>query len=243
MKGKNMNNKFDELTRSTVQGVTRRAALKKFTAGIALAALLALPAGAAETPQTSTVLDPAGDSVFPFDLYGGALVPPYLDPVRASVSYSRGVFHFEVQMNGKIPAHPTPDFTPSVNHLGATIGILIDRKTAYHFQLRGQTDNYYFNFLVGALYSFADSGVGLPLGWSGYVIDMATFTTVPIPMQIRGDTLGFEINPASLGSPTAFDWMLTIECDPVPVIEEDRHDSLLLLDYVPDHGYARWPAQ
>src|SRR6185503_12083944 len=121
--------------------------------------------------------------------YGDAPVPPYLDAVRVSLSYSRGIFHFEIQMNGQIPVHPSPGLTPSVNHLGGTIGIMTDRKTASRLKFRGQTDTYHFNFLVGGLYSFADSGVGLPLGWSGFFIDMATFTAVPIPLQIRGDTL------------------------------------------------------
>src|SRR6185369_2034940 len=149
------------------QATGQTAALTKFAglASMALSALLGLSAAAAPNAQTSTVLDPAGDSVFPFDLYGDALVPPYLDAVRVSVSYSRGMFHFEIQMNGQIPAHPSPGFTPSVNHFGGSIGILTDRKTASHFKFRGQTDNYYFDFLVGGLYSFADSGVGLPLGW------------------------------------------------------------------------------
>jgi hypothetical protein len=35
----NMNNKFDELTKSMAQSVTRRAALKKFTLGLAAMAL------------------------------------------------------------------------------------------------------------------------------------------------------------------------------------------------------------
>src|SRR5207249_3237716 len=37
--GKNMNNKFDELTKSMAQSVTRRAALKKFGVGLAGMAL------------------------------------------------------------------------------------------------------------------------------------------------------------------------------------------------------------
>ena len=48
---KNMNNKFDELTKSLAQSVTRRAALKKFgvgLAGIVLASLVA-PKNAEET--------------------------------------------------------------------------------------------------------------------------------------------------------------------------------------------------
>src|SRR5947207_15421128 len=48
-KGENMNNKFDELTKSMAQSVTQRAALKKFgveLAGMALTGLLALPTGA-----------------------------------------------------------------------------------------------------------------------------------------------------------------------------------------------------
>src|SRR5438477_8622704 len=82
---KSMNNEFDQLTKSLPQTVAHRAPLRKFGLGrasMALAALLALPAAATDPKaQTSTVLDPAGDAVFPNDLYG-APVPPYLDMVR-----------------------------------------------------------------------------------------------------------------------------------------------------------------
>src|SRR5437899_2407086 len=162
-----MNNQFDEPTNDLAQSVTCRCALNKFGvafAGLALVLLLALPsAGTDPKAQTSTVLDPAGDAVFPNDLYG-APVPPYLDMIRASVSYSRGTFHFEVQMNAPIPDDPAPDFTTAVNHMGPVFGILSDRKTAVNgFNFFGQNDSYRFNFLVGAVYFFADGGTGLPL--------------------------------------------------------------------------------
>src|SRR5262249_35350231 len=155
--------------------------------------------------------------------------PPYLDVLRASVSYSRGVFHFEIQMSSQIPADPSPGFDPAVNHLGSTFGILTDPKTAgpaFHFF--GQNDSYHFNFLVGALYSFADSGVGLPLGWSGFLIDMSTFTAVAIPVQIKGDTLIFETSADSLGNPASLEWVVGSECDPVPVTDE-KHKSVLMV--------------
>jgi hypothetical protein len=239
-----MNNKFDELTKSLAQSVTRRV-LKTFGVGLvgmALAGALVLPAAADAPGQTSTVFDAAGDAVFPYDLYG-APVPPYLDVVRASVSYSRDVFHFEIQMNAPIPANPSPDFTTSVNHMGPAFGILTDRKTAgSSFKFFGQTDTYHFNFLVGSLYSFADNGAGLPLGWSGLFIDASTFTAVAIPLQIKGDTLIFETTAASLGNPSSFQWVVGSECDPVPITDE-QHKDALLVDYAPDHGYATWPAQ
>ena len=238
-----MNNQFDELTKSLVQSVTRRAALKKFgigLAGMALALLLALPSAAAgPKAQTSTVFDLPGDAVFPYDLYN-APVPPYLDVVAASVSLARGVFHFEIKMSSDIPANADPGFAPSVNHLGPTVGILTDRKLASHFKFFGQTDVYYFNFFVGALYSAADSGIGLDLGWSGFLIDASTFTAVEIPLEIRGDTLVFETSAASLGNPNSFDWVVGSECDPTPVTEE-KTKSAILVDFVPDHGFATWP--
>jgi len=240
-----MNHHFDELTKGMAQSVTHRAALKKFgvcLAGIALAGWLALPAVAAPPgTATSIVLDPEGDAVFPFDLYN-APVPPYLDIVEVSVSSRRGVIHFEITMQTDIPTNADPGFTPRVNHLGPTVGILTDRKTAAHFKLFGQRDVYYFNFLVGALYSAADSGIGLSLGWSGFLIDTSTFTAVAIPAEIHGDTLVFETSAASLGDPISFDWVVAVECDPVPVTEE-KHKGAILVEFVPDHGYATWPAQ
>src|SRR3954469_7493093 len=89
-----MNNKFDELTKRRAQSVTRRQVMRRLPIGLAvlaLAWLLALPSAVADpNVQTSTVLDPAGDAVFPHDLFG-APVPPYLDMIKATVSYSRGV--------------------------------------------------------------------------------------------------------------------------------------------------------
>lgn len=244
---KAMKLKLDKLNKLSAHWFNRRALLRTLNLGLGALALTGLGlvdnvfAGVGN-PRivTSLVLDPAGDAVFPFDLYNGP-VPPYLDLVAVSVSSARGVFHFEIQMNAQIPADPSPGFTPSVNHLGATFGILTDLKTAgTPFKFFGQTDVYHFNFLVGALYSFEDSGIGLPLGWSGFFIDVSTFAAIPIPVTIKGDTLAFEISAASLGNPTSFQFVVGVECDPVPVPDE-KTKSVILPDFAPDHDFASWP--
>jgi hypothetical protein len=240
-----MNNKFDELTKQMAQSVTSRGAFKKLgvgLAGLALAGFLVLPSMADQPAQTSTVLDPAGDAVFPNGLYG-APVPPYLDMVRVSVSYSRAIFHFEVQMNAPIPANPSPDFTTAPNHLGAVFGVLTDRKTASQgFNFFGQNDSYSFNLLVGAVYFFADGGDGLPLGWTGFLLDLNTSAVVALPMKIQGDTVSFETSAASLGNPSSFLWAATSECHSAPETEE-KNKSQIMADFAPDHDYASWPAQ
>src|SRR5437868_13596620 len=120
-----MNKQLDKMIKNAARGVTRRAVS---LAGLVMSGFLAFSAVAADpTRQTSTVVDPPGDALFPFDLYDG-LVPPYLDILRALVSSSRGVFHFELQVNSDIPANASPGLTPLVNHLGVTIGILTDPK-------------------------------------------------------------------------------------------------------------------
>ncbi|HEY5910627.1 MAG TPA: hypothetical protein VJA21_08495 [Verrucomicrobiae bacterium] len=241
-----MLNQFNELTRRPARTITSRAALRKWgvrLAALALAVMCALPVAAANPPSNRVVvMDPAGDAVFPYDLYN-APVPPYIDVVKASISSQRDLFHFELQVNAEVPLNADPGFTPSVNHLGITFGVLTDRKTAGSpFVFFGQTDVYHFNYLVGALYSVADSGVGLGLGWHGFLIDASTFTAVEIPLQIRGDTLVLETSAASLGNPVSFDWAVGSECDPVSIPDE-KTKSVLLVDYVPDHGVASWPAQ
>ena len=236
-----MSAQFNKLTRSTTQSVTRPAALKKFRFGLtalALAASLARPAAGAGPASTASVADPAGDAVFPDDLYGSALVPPYLDVIEASISLTRGVFHFEIKMSVAIPANADPGFAPSVNHLGGTFGILTNPKTAGHYNFVGQKGKYEFNFLVGAAYSVQDSGVGLPLGWSAFLAGPNGFSE--IPLAIRGDTLVFETGAESLGNPSSFAWAVGCECDPV-LITEEHHRSVIMVDYVPDHGYANWP--
>ena len=238
-------NQFDKLTKSLARSAAFRSVLKQFTlvfAGLALALLLALPSAATDPKtQTSTVFDPAGDAVFPNDLFG-APVPPYLDMVRASVSYSRGVFHFEVQMNAPIPDNPSPDFTTIPNHMGPVFGILSDRKTALSgFNFFGQNESYSFNLLVGAVYFFADSGVGLPLGWTGFLLDFNKSTVVALPMRIQGDTISFETSAASLGNPSSFLWTVASECHGAPETEE-KNKTQIMADFAPDHDYASWPA-
>lgn len=237
---------FAKFNRRQDRAVTCRGVFRRFSvgvAGMALAGCLAVPTGASAGPaNTSEVLDAAGDAVFPYDLYH-APVPPYIDVVRASVSSKQGVFHFELQVNADVPANADPGFTPSVNHLGITFGVLTDRRTAGSpFVFFGQNDVYHFNYLVGALYSVADSGIGLGLGWHGFLIDVSTFTAVEIPLQIHGDTLVFETSAASLGSPVSFDWAVGSECDPVSIPDE-KTKSVLLVDYVPDRDTASWSAQ
>ncbi len=238
-----MNNKFDKLTKGSAQSVSRRAVLQKFGVGLAgkaLAFILAsLLAVAGPNSPISAVSDPAGDAVFPYDLYDGP-VPPYLDTVEASVAFAKGVFRFEIKMNTDIPADANPGLSPNVNHLGATVGILTDRKTAGSpNKFFGQTDVYHFNYLVGAVYSVEDSGVGLDLGWRGFLIsDAGVFE---IPLKIRKDTLILEVSAATLGDPATFDWAVGVECDPVSIPDE-KMKTVVLVDYIPDHGYATWPA-
>jgi hypothetical protein len=224
--------------------LNRRAALKKFglgLAGIALTASQIVHIMAADpSTLTSSVSDAAGDAVFPTALYGAVAVPPYLDLVQVSVRPAGGVFHFEIKVNAEIPANADPGFTPSVNHLGSTFGILIDRKTAQRFNFIGQQQNYYFNFLVGALYVVDDAGVGLAPGWHGFLQGPNGITE--IPLRICGDTFIFETSAESLGNPSSFQWAAASECDPVPIPQESSKTTIVV-DYAPNNGYANWPAQ
>lgn len=74
------------------------------------------------------------------------------------------------------------------------------------------------------------------------MLDVNTFTAVPVPLVIRGDTLIFEASAALLGNPSSFQWAVGCECDPVTIPDEKRK-SVLMVDFVPDHDYASWPAK
>ena len=110
------------------------------------------------------------------------------------------------------------------------------------FNFFGQNDSYSFNILVGAVYFFSDSGVGLPLGWTGFLLDFNKGTVVALPIKIQGDTITFETSAASLGNPTSFLWAVASECHAVPEPEE-KNKSQIMADFAPDHDYASWPAQ
>ena len=126
--------------------------------------------------------------------------------------------------------------------MGPVFGILSDRKTAVSgFNFFGQNDSYSFNFLVGAVYFFADSGVGLPLGWTGFLLDLNEGTVVALPMKIQGDTISFETSAASLGNPSSFLWAVASECHGAPEPEE-KNKTQIMADFAPDHDYAGWPA-
>ena len=236
-------NKFDKLANGLARTVTRRQALKRFGIGVAGCALARVPSLAASTAppsQISVVTDAAGDAVFPSDLFGTASVPPYLDVVQASVRLDGALFHFEIKMSSDFPANPDPGFSPSVNHLGAAFGIMTDQKTAARYKFLGQPDNYYFNFLVGANYYVQDGGLGLGLGWHGFLKSALGFSEIPV--VISANTIILQTSAASLGDPASFCWALACECTPVPDPEE-TYQNLLIVDYAPDHGYACWPAR
>ena len=236
-----MSHEFNELAKGLAQPVTRRQVLKRLgtgVAGFALASVLVPAASADPAARTSTVTDPAGDAVFPSDIYGSAAVPPYLDVIEASVRFDGALFHFEIKMSADFPANPDPGFSPGVNHLGAAFGILTNQKTAGHYKFLGRPDNYYFNFLVGANYFVQDGGLGLGLGWHGFLQAPLGFSEIPV--VIDGDTIILEISAAALGDPASFLWALGCECTPVSDPEE-TYQTLIIVDYAPDHGYASWP--
>lgn len=238
-----MNKQCNQDSDTVTPRSSRRWKWKLFLSVVAAVALSAtLPVTAANpTAPTSAITDAAGDAVFPFDLYG-APVPAYIDITGASVTLTRGVFRFGIQVATDIPANADPGFSPAVNHLGVTFGILTDRMTSGSaFVFFGQNDSYHFNYLVGALYSVADSGVGLGLGWRGFLIDVSTFAAVEVPLTIRGNTFTVEVSADVLGNPASFNYVLGAECDPVPIPDE-KTKSVLLVDFAPDHDYATWPS-
>src|SRR5260221_12636895 len=83
-KGKSMNNKFDELTKSLAKSVTRRAALKKFGLDFAGLALTCFAVASVSMAQTSVVCDPAGDATYA-GAKGGPKIPAWLDIVQSEV--------------------------------------------------------------------------------------------------------------------------------------------------------------
>jgi hypothetical protein len=100
-----MNNKFDELTKSLAQSVTRRARVKKFGVGMALACLAMSTAAWA---QTSLVCDAAGDAAIGNGRANGSPVPAWFDINQAVVTAgSSGNILFVLTMNGPVPTVPT----------------------------------------------------------------------------------------------------------------------------------------
>jgi hypothetical protein len=81
-----MNNKFDELTKSMAQSVTRRGVLKGFGVGLAGMALTCVGMANTALAQTSVVCDPAWDAVFGGGNGKGSTVPPWLDIRQGVVS-------------------------------------------------------------------------------------------------------------------------------------------------------------
>src|SRR5437660_9057088 len=90
---KNMNNKFDELTKGLAQSVTRRAALKKFGVGLAGMALACFGLVNAVEAQTSVVCDRAGGATCVYGK-GCAQFSGWLGLVRALITCSGDSFWF-----------------------------------------------------------------------------------------------------------------------------------------------------
>jgi len=100
-----MNNKFDELTKSLTQSVTRRAALKKFGVGLAGVALACFALPSVSLAQTSVVCDPAGDATYA-GAKGGPKIPAWLDIVQSEITDAGSDIHFTLTLNAAIPAAP-----------------------------------------------------------------------------------------------------------------------------------------
>ena len=100
-----MNTKFDELTRSLAQSVARRAALKKFGAGLAGMALACFGLANMAQAQTSVVCDPAGDATYA-GAKGGPKIPAWLDIVQSEITDAGSDIHFTLTLNSAIPAAP-----------------------------------------------------------------------------------------------------------------------------------------
>ena len=101
-----MKNQFHELTRAMSQSVTRRAALRKFNAGLAAIALACLGLVGVAQAQTSVVCDPAGDSIFG-NGKGGPQVPAWLDIVQGTITDADDSILFTLTVNAAIPLAPT----------------------------------------------------------------------------------------------------------------------------------------
>ena len=101
-----MNNKFDELTKSLAQSVTRRGALKKFGVGLAGLTLVCLGLATGVEAQTSVTCDPARDAVFG-NGKGGPQVPDWLDMVTGTITDAGDSILFIMRVNAPIPLIPS----------------------------------------------------------------------------------------------------------------------------------------
>lgn len=101
-----MNEKFDELTKSLAQSVTRYVALRKSAVGLAAMALACFGLVSAVEAQTSVVCDATGDSIFG-NGKGGPRVPDWLDIVQVTITDAGDSILFTYAVNAPIPLAPT----------------------------------------------------------------------------------------------------------------------------------------
>ena len=101
-----MNNKFDELTKSLAQSVTRRAALKRFGVGLAGMALACFAMTSVALAQTSVVCDPAGDAHYGSNGKGGPNLPGWFDITQSSINDSGDNIIFTLSLSIPLPMVP-----------------------------------------------------------------------------------------------------------------------------------------
>jgi hypothetical protein len=233
-----MNNKFDELTKSLAQSVTRRAALKKFGVGLASMAVACFALLTAAQAQTSMVCDPAGDSVFGSGK-GGPQVPDWLDIAQATITDAGPNIVFTFAVSGPIPLAPSWSVSDEdggqlwwswrfVNNV-ADIGFVSNGC----LQSKGQT--------VPACYC-------LDLIWSvqaasfrARLLDDTTCTETTIPFAFSADRRAFSLlvpkalftNPALVANPNSFQFLTEII---VWKAGSNGNTSLTILDNAPSQG-------
>jgi hypothetical protein len=231
----------DRSSAPTVGGIGRRGPWLAVI-GVLVVGLMIFPSALAKASyhpasETSLAYNHNETALFPTDQYGDAKVPQYLNMVWASVQEKQGSLYFRVHVNATIPDHPSPSFSP--NHLGVTFGILTNLSASGSpWQFIGHKEQYHLNYLVGMIYTAKGDGLHIGLGWRAFITtDGLNFTRVP--SSIDGSTYLFQVNAAALGHPESFRWLVAAECDPV-ANQFETYQTTLLVDYVPNFGYASW---
>jgi hypothetical protein len=103
-----MHIKFNKPAQNLAQSFTRQQPRRRLSLGVGLAAMALACLGPTQAvhAQTSTVCDPAGDTIFSSGK-GGPAVPPWLDIVQAEVTTgSSGQLLFTLTMSAPIPVTP-----------------------------------------------------------------------------------------------------------------------------------------
>ena len=211
---------------------------------IAIAGIALLAAAEAQSgSKTSVVEDPDGDAFINFNLNADPQeAPDYLDLTGGEITLQGGIFIFKLTVAGLVPDEP---FEPQGRSIEWLIGIDTDPTTFPTGFPNSPGLAFACEFNVDIFWDGTDFDAILIDRRPSLVGEDAIVTRIPFNIDVNDDNEGeltASVSSRMLDKPRSFKWAVLTDLLP-PGLTVNGNFGFLPADFMPDDGFATWPAE